>query len=59
MGLFRKLGRQAEQFKTKMADAANENSVSRCEACDTRFSEQYEQCPECGSKTITQETTQE
>ncbi|WP_458209553.1 hypothetical protein [Haladaptatus sp. NG-SE-30] len=50
MGLFNKLGRQVEQFKTKAKNAAEEYEAYRCSECGTRFSEQHEQCPECESR---------
>lgn len=52
MGLFRKLGRQVEQFKTDAEEAAEEYEAYQCEDCGMRFNEQYEQCSECGSRKI-------
>lgn len=51
MGLFRKLGRQVEQFKEEATAAAEEHAARthRCAACDAGFDEHHEQCPECGS----------
>lgn len=49
MGVFRKLGRRLEQFKAEAETAADENAY-RCEACDARFDEDRERCPECGAE---------
>jgi Zn finger protein HypA/HybF involved in hydrogenase expression len=63
MGLFKKLGRQAEQFKQDMQAAAAEETAAEetaaeqpttyhCEACDARFTDHREQCPECNAADI-------
>ncbi len=59
MGLFRKLGRQVEQFTKTAKTAAEEHVVYQCDNCGARFSEPPKQCPECTSETITQKSTRE
>lgn len=50
MGVFRKLGRRVEQFKSEAETAAGENAPFRCEACGARFDEDHERCPDCGAE---------
>ncbi len=57
MGLFKKLGRQAEQFKRDMKSAAEETTDSDeptyyCTHCETQFGGPSEHCPECNSTDI-------
>lgn len=54
MGLFRKIGRQVEQFKAEATDAAEEHTTRtyRCDECDAGFDDYREQCPDCGSGDI-------
>ncbi|WP_101296498.1 hypothetical protein [Halegenticoccus soli] len=59
MNLFRKLGRQVEQFKTKAKAASRDRASYRCTECGARFSEQRERCPECGSGDVVSVTQQE
>jgi len=47
--LFRKLGRQVEQLKTKAEMATGDDTAYQCTACEARFDEQHRYCPECGS----------
>lgn len=47
MGLFRKLGRQVEQFKEEAKTAAENHVANECKECGARFSDQHDQCPEC------------
>ena len=49
---FRKLGRQAEQFKQEMDAATAENADYECRKCEARFAVNPEQCPGCGSGEI-------
>lgn len=51
MGLFRRLGRQVERFKSEAA--AEAHSRYQCESCGARFSERHEQCPKCSSQDVT------
>lgn len=53
MGLFRRLGRRAEAFRSEMEAAADRHSRYRCEACGARFVERHQQCPECLSGDVT------
>ena len=48
MGLFKKFGRQIEQFKQTAKNTAEENVDYQCRACDARFATRHDQCPECG-----------
>ena len=57
MGIFNKLGRQAEQFKQKAKEAAGEQADYQCQACDVRFHTEYDECPECGAQEITSQPT--
>lgn len=59
MGLFRKLGRQVEQFTTKAKTAAEEHAVYQCEDCGARFDEPPQRCPECASETISRKSARE
>ncbi|WP_330633377.1 hypothetical protein [Halocatena halophila] len=57
MGLFKKLGRQAEQFKQDMQSAAKETTdqdgkTYYCKRCEETFAGPSEQCPECNSTDI-------
>lgn len=52
MGLFRKVGRQVEQFKRTATETAKEDAGYRCRACDARFNTHDDQCPECGTTEI-------
>ena len=52
MGLFRELGRQVEEFKSKAMIAADERAAFQCQKCGARFGDEYEQCPECESEEI-------
>lgn len=54
MELFKKLGRQVEQFKAEATDAAERhgNRNYRCEACGAGFDEHRDQCPDCGSNDV-------
>jgi len=58
MGLFNKLGQQVEQFKQNATEAAEESADYQCRACDTRFHTEYDECPECGAREVTQTTTE-
>jgi rRNA maturation endonuclease Nob1 len=53
MGIFNKLGRQVEQFKQTAKEAAAESADYQCQACDSRFHTEYEECPECGAAAVT------
>lgn len=58
MGLFKKLGRQAEQFKQDVQAATKETAteetdIYHCEACDARFTGHRAQFPECNAVDIT------
>ncbi len=50
MGVFKKLGRQVEQFKSKAETAAENHSAYQCKECGERFRKYHEQCPECESR---------
>ena len=52
MGLFRKLGKQVEQFKQDAKTAADEGAEYECAACGTRFHAPQDVCTECGSNEI-------
>ena len=52
MGLFRKLGRQVEEFKQTANEAAEESKPFRCSECDTRFATEQNPCPECGADAV-------
>lgn len=54
MGLFRKLGKQVEQFKQDAKSAADEGAEYECAACGARFQTPRDDCPECGSDEVTQ-----
>jgi rRNA maturation endonuclease Nob1 len=57
--IFRKLGRQTEQFKRNVDAAAVENADYECKGCETRFTVKPEQCSNCGSEEITPSETGE
>ncbi|QLG28455.1 hypothetical protein HUG10_13250 [Halorarum halophilum] len=59
MGLFRKLGKEVEQFKRTATEAAAEDGAYRCEACEAEFAAEYDQCPECGAETVVPTTVEE
>ena len=52
MGLFRKLGKQVEQFKQDAKSAADEGAEYECAACGERFHAPQDVCTECGSNDI-------
>lgn len=52
MGLFRKLGKQVEQFKQSAKTAADEAAGYECAACGARFHTEQDGCPECGSDEV-------
>lgn len=52
MGIFRKVGRQVEQFKRTATEAAEEDADYRCRACDARFDAHEGRCPECGATEV-------
>ncbi|USZ68875.1 hypothetical protein NGM10_03855 [Halorussus salilacus] len=52
MGLFRKLGKQVEQFKQDAKTAADEAAGYECAACGARFHTSQDDCPECGSDEV-------
>lgn len=52
MGLFRKLGKQVEQFKQDAKSAADQDAEYECAACGERFHSPQDVCPECGSDEI-------
>lgn len=52
MGLFRKIGRQVEQFKREATAAADRETEYECTACGTRFDADRDRCSECGSEDI-------
>ena len=63
MGIFNELGRQAEQFKQKAKEAAEEHADAKekidyqCQNCDAQFQTEYDECPECGAQEITSRPT--
>ena len=52
MGIFRKIGRQVEQFKQDAAAAADRETERECTACGARFDADHDRCPECGSEDV-------
>ncbi|PAU84518.1 hypothetical protein CK500_03090 [Halorubrum salipaludis] len=50
MGLFTELGRQVETFKQTAKNAAENAETFRCPACDERFDDPHDHCPECGEE---------
>ncbi|ADJ14343.1 hypothetical protein [Halalkalicoccus jeotgali] len=52
MGIFRKVGRQVEQFKRTATETAKENADYRCRECDARFDVHDGRCPECGAPEV-------
>ncbi|WP_436928664.1 hypothetical protein [Halosimplex halobium] len=59
MGIFNRLGREVEEFKQSAKQAAEERHDYRCEACDARFSTDYEECPDCGAEAVVAATDDE
>ncbi|WP_436908520.1 hypothetical protein [Halosimplex marinum] len=59
MGIFNRLGREVEEFKQSAKQAAEEGRDYRCEACDARFSTDYEECPDCGAEAVVAATDDE
>lgn len=59
MGLFRKVGRQVEQFKRTATETAEKDASYRCRACDARFDAHDDQCPECGATEIVSTASEE
>lgn len=52
MGLFRRLGRKAEELKQE-ASSARENEIeARCRDCETAVYSDQETCPDCGSENL-------
>jgi len=51
MGIFNRLGREVEQFKQTAKQSAEAHDY-RCEACDARFSTEYDECPDCGAEAV-------
>ncbi|MFC6835532.1 hypothetical protein [Halomarina ordinaria] len=52
MGLFKRLGRQVEQFKQTATETAEGDADYRCRACDARYHVQHDRCPECGTEDV-------
>ena len=59
MGLFRKLGREVEQFKRTASEAAAEDGAYRCESCEAAFDADHDRCPECGAEAVVPTTVEE
>jgi rRNA maturation endonuclease Nob1 len=51
MGLFTSLGRTTERVK----QAIESDGTYRCLACEAELSEDAENCPHCGAKTVVPE----
>lgn len=52
MGVFNKLGRQVEQVKQSVQGATEEDRAYQCRACDARFADDHDFCPECGEQAV-------
>jgi rRNA maturation endonuclease Nob1 len=48
MGIFRKMGRNVEEFAQSVKESADESAGYRCVDCDEGFHVNRETCPECG-----------
>lgn len=59
MGLFKRVGRQVEQFKQTAKNAAEEDATYQCQGCGKSFDTQHDQCPSCGAETVTSMRTEE
>ena len=64
MGLFRRFGREVEQFKQTATEAAEEEAAPedadyQCRACDARLNAGHDECPECGAEEVTPTDTEE
>ncbi|MEF8824742.1 MAG: hypothetical protein V5A27_00105 [Halapricum sp.] len=59
MNFFKRVGRQVEEFKQTATEAAEEDAVYQCQACDERFNAKRDQCPECETQTIALTAEQE
>ncbi|MFB6131232.1 MAG: hypothetical protein ABEJ28_10475 [Salinigranum sp.] len=52
MGLFRKLGREVQQFAEDAKAAAEDDAVYECAECGARFDERPDRCPECDAESF-------
>ncbi|WP_435123900.1 hypothetical protein [Halobaculum sp. D14] len=59
MGLFKRVGRQVEQFKRTAEEAAAERADYRCRDCGERFHADHDSCPECGADAVERVTDAE
>jgi uncharacterized OB-fold protein len=59
MGLFKRIGRQVEQFKQTATEAAETDATYQCRDCDARFHTQHDRCAECNSESIVSLATEE
>lgn len=48
MGLFRKIGRNVEEFSRSVKESADEAADYRCADCDEPYYTERETCSECG-----------
>lgn len=52
MGFFNKLGRQVESFKRTAEEAAESDTVYECQACESEFVSEHEECLDCGGDLV-------
>ena len=52
MGIFRKMGRNVEEFTQSVRESADESAGYRCTDCDERFHTDRDECPECGGDVV-------
>ena len=52
MGLFERLGREAEKIKREVDSARDEGASFRCVDCGATFYADREECDDCGSEDV-------